>query len=50
MGQLMTEKVDPNGLSAPASVIEGRGWVLGIEAMRIASATGARRVCEQAAA
>jgi hypothetical protein len=43
-GQLMTENVDPNGLSALASVVEERGWVLEIEAMRIASATGARRV------
>jgi hypothetical protein len=43
MGQLMTEKVDPTVLSARA-VVEERGWVLEIEAMRIASATGAGRV------
>jgi hypothetical protein len=42
-GRLMTENVDPDVLSALASV-EERGWVLEIDAMRIASAAGARRV------
>jgi hypothetical protein len=49
MGQLMTETVDPDVLSALASVVEGRGWVPEIEAMRIASAR-VRGECEQAVA